>query len=230
MQRPFAALALLVIALTVGPSPVAAQCAFDRPTHGSVANTGTYSVSLVQAFVSCGNPGGNTPNASYQGVPTCTPTETFNQQNGSAATSWRFSQIPGQSWGRLTMNRQSGAFTNPTGVRDTRIRLNLRKIVQTNGTTPVPTGTPGTIALLVRATLQDPVSTSDMTVIDFPINLPFSFTTPGNVTNFSAILGNVMNTSFGFRFPDCTSLEIVSVAILDVNNVVFAVPGIRVIP
>jgi hypothetical protein len=69
-----------------------------------------------------------------------------------------------------------------------------------------------------------------MTLIDFPVNIPFSFTTPGNVSNFTTILGNYMNSSLGYRFPDCTSLEILSVAILDVNGVVFAVPGIRVIP
>jgi hypothetical protein len=230
MKRLVYSLAFLVAALALAPPRVSAQCAFDRPTQGNVTNTGDLRTSLVQAYVGCGNPGGNPPNTINQGgVPACAPPETFNVQAGSPASGWRFSQVPGVSWGRLELNRQSGVFVNPPGIRDTRIRLNLRKIVLTNGTTPVAAGTPGTIALVLRATVNDPVN-NDMTILDFPINIPFAFTTAGTVTNFTAILGTVMNSSVGFRFPDCASIEVVSVAVLDSNGNVFAVPGIRVIP
>jgi hypothetical protein len=230
MKRLTYGLAFLVAAVALAPPRVSAQCAFDRPTHGSTTNTGDLRTSLVQAYVACGNPGGNTPNAAYLGiVPACSPPETLNVQAGSPVSGWRFSQVPGQSWGRLEMNRQSGVFVNPSGIRDMRIRLTLKQIVQTNGTTPVAAGTPGTIALLLRSTVSDPVN-GDMTMIDFPVNIPFAFTTAGIVNNATTILGNVMNSSFGFRFPDCASIEIVSVAVLDSNSNVFAVPGIRVIP
>jgi hypothetical protein len=53
--------------LALAPGYVGAQCAFDRP-NGSTTNTGYLSTSLVRAFVSCGNPGGNTPNATTMGV------------------------------------------------------------------------------------------------------------------------------------------------------------------
>src|SRR5690242_11786085 len=72
------------------PTRVAAQCAFNGP-HGSSGTTAYFSSTLVRAFVSCGNPGGNTPNAtSVGGVPTCQPVETFHQQAGSPAGGWRF--------------------------------------------------------------------------------------------------------------------------------------------
>lgn len=230
MKRLTCSLAFLAVAVALAPPRVSAQCAFDRPTHGSITNTGDLRTSLVQAFVSCNNPGGNTPNTTTQnGVPACAPPETWNVQAGPPASGWRFLQTPGQSWGRLELNRQSGSFTNPNGIRDTRIRLNFRKIVLSNGTTPVAAGTPGKISLVLRSTIADP-SNGDMSLIDFPVDIPFAFTGAGSVTNFTAILGNVMNSSFGYRFPDCSSIEVVSVAVLDSNNNVFAVPGIRVIP
>jgi len=44
----------------------------------------SFSANFVQAFVSCGNPGGNPPNAFTEGgIPSCQPPETYDEQAGS---------------------------------------------------------------------------------------------------------------------------------------------------
>jgi hypothetical protein len=214
---------MIVVALGTCTSAYA-QCAFDRPTANQSARTGDYRSVLVPAFVSCGNPGGNTPNNTSQGgIPSCSPPETFQQQSGSPPNAWRFSQVPGDSWGRVRLNRQAGSYNNPAGIRDLRIRLWLRKIIDTAG----PASGVGVLALVLRSTFNDPVN-GDMTISDFPIDVPFTLTS-GNTT-FTTTLAAVLTSISLPRFPDCTIHEVLSVTVRDENSDHFAVPGVRIIP
>ena len=220
--RATAAASIVVICATA--SPVAAQCAFDRPTAAAVARTGNYQSTLIPAFVNCGGVGGNPPNTSSSaGAPGCKPPETLNQQSGSPPNGWRFSQVPGQSWGRVRLDRISGTFFVPPGTRELRIRLWLRKIIDAGG----PANTTGSLELGLRATFDDPVN-GDQTGIDFPVVIPVTLVA-GNVTVVTT-LGTVLASIALPRFPDCTMFEVVSVRVLDPNGTAFAVPGVRIIP
>src|SRR5882724_5419388 len=77
---------LAAAALVVGFSASAhAQCAFPHPKKAA-----SFKSNFVQAFVSCGNAGGNSPNTFAGGgaAPACRPPETFNQQAGSPTNGW----------------------------------------------------------------------------------------------------------------------------------------------
>src|ERR1051326_2933456 len=77
---------LAVAAVVVGASASAhAQCAFQHPKKAK-----KFQSAFVQAFVSCGNVGGNSPNTAAGGgaAPACKPPETFNDQAGDPPTGW----------------------------------------------------------------------------------------------------------------------------------------------
>src|SRR6185369_12963337 len=62
-----------VLVVGISASSALAQCAFEHPKKA-----GKFASNFVQAFVSCGNAGGNSPNSTTEGgVPSCKPPETF---------------------------------------------------------------------------------------------------------------------------------------------------------
>src|SRR5262245_53796557 len=70
----------------------AANCAYEHPKSAKSLKS-----SMVQAMVSCNNPGGNTPNATTEGgVPTCAPPETFHEQAGSPPGGWTWDEGKGK--------------------------------------------------------------------------------------------------------------------------------------
>jgi hypothetical protein len=207
--------------LGAAATPVLAQCSFERPTRNSASPTGRYIASLVQAHVNCGF-GGNVANTVSQGGhAACAPPQTFVEQAGNPPNGWRFSTVPNTSWGRVRLDRQTGAFTNPTGIRDTRIRLWLRDIVDATG---FADGN-GVIQLVLRPTVNDPVN-ADMTLADITVQV--LITLNDGDANVNVTLDDILIPIDTARLPDCTSLEVVSIAILDENGQVFAVPGVRV--
>lgn len=218
-------LPLLAAGAILAPGYASAQCAFNQAT-GSTTYTGYLSNSLVRAFVSCNNPGGNTPNATNATgtVPTCYPAENYSQQAGSPANGWEFH--PGTSYGRLTIKRTSGGENlagYPPTVRDAVITLKMYHIGQTSGG-GFASGT-GNMQILFRATMND-YTFGDMTTIDFPLGLPIQLS--GGSGTVSKKLGDVMKDDFHLpRFPDCTSIEIISVSVSDPNGNVFAVSGVK---
>src|SRR6185436_2588581 len=82
-----------VLALGFGVSianAAAVPCvvAYEHP-----AKAAAFKANMVQAFVSCGNTGGNTPNADADGpgtTPTCYPAQTLNEKAGSPANGWHW--------------------------------------------------------------------------------------------------------------------------------------------
>ncbi len=218
----FLVLGLVAAATGASVESAHAQCAFDEPTRNGVAYSGRFFSTLVQAYVGCGVVGGNTPNTTTIGaLPACSPPETGNQQAGSPTNGWRFSQVPNQSYGRVLIQRLNGVFTNPAGVRDTQIRIELKKIIDFFG----PANSTGTLQIILRATTNDPTG-GDMTVIDYPVQLQVPLVS-GNATIITS-LATILASTVGPRFPDCTSHEILSVEVYDPNFILFAVPGVRV--
>ena len=218
--------AALTLGVVAAPVHAAPPCQFDRPMGSSSGSVGTITTTLMQAYVSCGNPGGNTPNVTTAGgVPSCAPPETFHQQDGSPVNGWRFSQNPGSgSYGKVYMKRTT-AGPNLSGFpqtqRDLYVKLYLRGIVD-GGNNP-GSGT-GSLEAVLRVTMED-YQNGEMTVVDFP----FSFSVP--MTNGSATvvkkLGDVMTGISQPHFPDCSMIEVVSISIRDPAGNIFAVPGIK---
>ena len=87
-----------VMALGFTANMASAQCA----TVAHPLKAAKFQVSLVQAFVSCGNPSAPSPNTATEGgVPTCTPVQTFNQLDGSPASGWTWDPLT--SFGTVSM-------------------------------------------------------------------------------------------------------------------------------
>ena len=221
-----AALALGVVA---APAYAAPPCQFDRPMGSSSGSVGTYSTTLMQAYVSCNNPGGNVPNATTVTgvVPSCAPPETFHQQSGSPANGWRFSQNPGSgSYGKVYMKRTTAGPNLPgfpQTQRDLYMKLTLRGIVSGGNTNNPATGN-GSLLAVVRITTED-YENGPMTVIDFPL----SFVVPMNNGSATVVkkLGDLLIDLGQPRLPDCSLIEVVSISIRDPNGDVLAVPGIK---
>src|SRR6185369_8458795 len=101
---------------------------------------------LVQAFVSCGNPGGNSPsNTTEGGIPACTP-ETFNEQDGSPSNGWHWDQ---------SVSSQAVVKMKPIcpGAADSSVKMKILGVLDGAGQ---PAATQGHFALILRVTLDDP--------------------------------------------------------------------------
>jgi hypothetical protein len=210
----------LGIVAAAAPAPATAQCVFDLP-NGSSSYVGSITTSLVRAFVSCNNVGGNAAGSQSQaGVPTCQPVETIDQHNGTAG--WRFG--PGTSYGRLSITRASANYPDfPLTLRDAAVKLKLYHIDSTDGGSASGNGS---LWLILRATFDDPIG-GDMTAFDFPYYFNFTLSGSGSVS-LTKKLGEVLAELDQPPFPDCTSIELVSAFIRDPNGNTFAVPGMKI--
>lgn len=175
---------------------------------------------LVQAFVSCGNPGGNTPNATTETgtVPTCFPATTFNEQGGSPTSGWLWGP---KSQGSIAFKAGKNKVVHPLNTDpnavDLSISIKLSDIRDFNG----PITSSGSVATVARATLIDRLNNELMTVIDFPTGFGVTATTPGKIQkkySATAILNGLSQPAL----PACTTIEVVSVLVKDVNGNAFA--------
>lgn len=234
MKHLLVGLAGAALVVGVSASAANAQCAFPHPKKA-----GKYQTNLVQAFVSCGNVGGNTPNTVAGGsTPSCTPPETFYQKNNHTNDGWRFDQLTGQGQLQLKASQvpsktvppdvgQCGTPCNPPGnTTDVNIKLILKGVF--NNGSPIgvtPPGDPGTLATVSRATFNDRSGGgTDMTVVDFPAQFPFAVLKGKAVLKTSA--DTLLNGAGLAGLPHCTSLENVSVQVLDSFGDTFATPGV----
>jgi hypothetical protein len=219
-------LLVALVAALVTPTTVSAQCAFDRP-NGSTGYIASYTSSLVRAFVSCNNPGGNVPNSTTVGgtIPTCWPAEDFGQHAGLPSNGWNFSNGLSSSTGKVQIKRTSGG-ENPGGMeptsRDTVVKVKLYRIARNSG--GYASGT-GSVQVNLRVTTQDYLG-DDMTVIDFPFSMPITLSSYGT-GSASKKVGDILRGLSQPRWSDCTSVEILSVTVLDPNGDLFAVSGVR---
>jgi len=204
-----------VLVVGISASAALAQCAFEHPKKA-----GGLKSNFVQAFVSCGNPGGNSPNTTTEGgVPTCKPPETFNEQAGSPAGGWTWDGLKGQGQVQFKSAKVIPPITPPDGT-DLAIKLKLQGVLDND---TVPASGNGQLATVARATFNDRDG-GDMTVVDFPASFPFTLS-GGKVslkTSADALLNGISQPSL----PHCASIETVSITIVDSNGNTFANLGI----
>jgi len=204
-----------VLALGFAVSTASAQC--PPYQHPSVAKG--LSSSLVQAFVSCNNPGGNVPNTTVGSVPACAPIETFHEATGSPSGGWLWGA---KSKGDVTVKASKNkimSMLNPPTAADLAVTLKVSGIEDENG---VADGTNGTLSTVARATLND--STNGLaTVIDFPAGFPVVVMNGKISLKTSA---NVLLNGLGLPgLASCSVIEVVSIQLLDPNGNPFGVMG-----
>lgn len=192
----------------------------------------------MQAFVSCGNPGGNSVNTTVGGsVPACRPPESFCEQSGNCpGTGWEWDELKAQGTVvfkalQFCYGKSSGtplAACSPSdplnsaqgGSADLYVALKLKGVLTSANQAPAQ-GT-GTLATVARATLND-TANGDATVIDFPAG--FQFTLVDGKANMKTSSDALLNTQSLAGLPPCTSIELVSVHVLDSNGDKFASIG-----
>jgi hypothetical protein len=145
------ALLTLAAALALGFTASAAQaeCDYEHPTKAKLVKS-----NCAQAMVSCGNPGGNTPNDSTEGgVPTCNPPESFCEASGNCpGTGWIWNDKSSQGQVQFKANKNKVISPlNPPGAQDLDVKLKLKGVDTSGG----PASGPGTLATVARATLND---------------------------------------------------------------------------
>jgi hypothetical protein len=204
-----------VLAIGFSASLASAQCANSQ--HPKKA--GALKSSLTQAFVSCGNPGGNTPNATTEsGVPSCAPSETYHEQALSPPQGWRWDPDKGQ--GSVSFKATKNKLTPGANRADLAIQIKMSGILDNGG---IASGTPGYLLLLARMSVQDPVG-GPMTIVDFPFGLALQVVNGRIVkkTSLNAVLVQVYGQP---PLPDCSTIDILSVDVRDPNGNIFAQMG-----
>ncbi len=228
-----------VLALGFTATIASAACNVEHPKKA-----GQLSSNLVQAFVSCGNPGGNTPNSTTEGgVPTCAPPQTFHEQSGSPAGGWLWDEAKGQ--GKVQFKAAKNKVVSPLNpvpnTADLAVQASMSGVLDENG----PAGpSSGTLATVARATLEDrggvcaggpnagaacstnsqcPGSFCDgtpMTVVDFPAG--FALPMSGGKAKIKTSANVLLNGIGQPGLPGCSTIEVVSVTVTDPNGDTFA--------
>jgi len=212
---------LAAAALVVGFSASAhAQCAFPHPKKAA-----SFKSNFVQAFVSCGNAGGNSPNTFAGGgaAPACRPPETFNQQAGSPTNGWVWG--PKSQMAIAFKSKNHNVFTTTTpadpDAADLSIALKGKDIEYAPGNGSFPVDGNGTLSTVSRTTFNDRnPNVGDVTVVDFPVNIQFTVT--GGKVNIKTSANQALNNGGLAGLPHCTSIETVKVLIVDEAGHTFA--------
>jgi hypothetical protein len=202
-----------VLALGFSASYASAQCFSQHPKKA-----GQLKSSLVQAFVSCNNPGGNTPNTTTEGgVPACSPPESFHEQAGNPNGGWLWDSAKGK--GDVSFKAAKNKAVHPLNpandTADLAVQLKMSGILNQNG----PAGGSGVLATVARATLEDRMN-GPLTVVDFPAGFPIT-AIAGKIslkTTANALLNGIGQPGL----PGCSSIEVVSVNVVDPNGNAFA--------
>lgn len=216
-------------ALALGAASIASAASVPcAATYQHPVSAKQIKASLVQAFVSCNNPGGNVPNATTETgtVPTCYPAETYHENAGSPAFGWTWGpKGKGDISFKAGKNKLMGPpdyaqNTDPNAV-DLYIQIKMADIRDNLG---VANEQDGQVATVARATLIDRAEPSaPMTVIDFPTS--FGVTVLGGKIsrkNSATVILDVLSQP---ALPACTTLEVVQVLVKDPNGNPFASIG-----
>lgn len=191
-----------------GPTRPGGSNLFEHPKKSS-----KYQTNMVQAFVACGNVGGNSPSTTTEGgVPSCT-VETPNERAGSPPNGWRWDETRGQAQVQIKAVCRTAA--------DAAVKVKISGVVDGAG---LPAATEGTFALILRLTFDDPSGGGNMTTVDLLGAVPMTLVSgKGAITTTVG----VMLTESGLPdLPNGTSSEILDVQIVDPNGNLFAHPGI----
>jgi hypothetical protein len=190
-------------------------CQFSHPRRAAQLQA-----SLTQAFVSCYNPGGNTPNATTEGgIPSCAPPETFAAQNGHA-NGWFLGP---RGSGSVRLKTKANAPRHPYNALgstgDVIIALALKDVRNGAG---LANGE-ARLTILIRATIADHAD-GDMTVVDFPLNT--SVTVVAGAVNVQRSVDAILNAMDQPGLPACSNVEVLSVSVADENGDTFANMGV----
>lgn len=215
--------AALLLGMASLASAAATPCAVTYPHPASAKQIKS---SLVQAFVSCNNPGGNVPNATTESgtVPTCYPSETYHQNAGSPALGWVFGP---KGKGDISFKAGKNKCVapdcplNPAGAVDLFIQLKMADINDNSGLAT----SNGSVGTVVRATFPDRAESAlgPMTVIDFPTSFGVSAAAGKISKKTSATV--ILNALSQPALPPCTTIEVVAVLVKDPNGNPFASMG-----
>ena len=221
--RPLRTFVLVLVVLVSSASTVHAQCAFS---HTGAADT--FESGFVAGFLGCagsythGEPGNDMTEG---GLESCSPPSTYTEVAGSPLNGWSWNESTGSASIRLsrTRNRLVSALNPPGDTKDVRVKLRMSGVLDGEG---FASGAGG-LWILARVTFDDRTG-GDMTVVDVPMGFPFT------LENGRAALDTSMNVWWDADghpgFPPCTSLEILSIRILDENGDFFASAGSFVTP
>lgn len=207
-----------VLALGFTASMASAVCDYEHPKKA-----GQLKSSMVQAMVSCNNPGGNTPNSTTEGgVPTCAPPETFHQQAGSPSGGWSWDE--NKAKGDVSFKAAKNKVPmQPADSADLAVQLKMSGILQGGLTPSGPANGNGVLATVARATLKDRMN-GDMTVVDFPAGFQVTAVN-GKISRKTTANELLVGTLGQPALPSCSSIEVVSVAVVDPNGNNFASMG-----
>ena len=236
-----ASAAFLALGYTV--SIAGAVCNIEHPKKAAGGK-----MSFVQAMVSCGNFGGNTPNTTTEGgVPACAPPETPHEKNGLTDGGWMWDEAKGQ--GSVQFKAAKNKVVNPLNpvpnTADLAIQVSMAGVIDETG----PAGpASGTLATVARATLEDRSGsgvckkgdndgascTTDSecpggacrdigtpkTVVDFPAG--FGLPVVDGKSKLKTSANVLLNTIGQPGLPGCSSIELISVTVVDPNGHPFA--------
>ncbi len=212
--------AVLAIGFAGSASAAAVPCAV---TYQHPASAKQIKSSLVQAFVSCNNPGGGTPNATTEtgSVPTCFPATTYHAAALNPPLGWTWGP---KGKGDITFKAGKNKVVHPLNTDPAAVDLYITvKIGDILDNTGSADGTTGRVQSLARATLIDRDATQLMTVVDFPtgFGIPAVNGKVNKKTSATVILNNLSQPSL----PACTTIELVAVLVKDPNGNQFAALG-----
>jgi len=217
------AVPIAAVVLIVSTGSARGACDFPHPVRAK-----GFRGSLVSAFNFCGQPygpsSGQEPNTTTEGgVPACQPPETYRELGGSPPEGWIWQ--PGGGGGEIGVkaakNKVLGlSNADPNDVADATITLKLRGVWDEQFG---PASGTGSLAMVVRATMKDPVG-GDMTAVDFPFGRPFELTAgkASFKTSFNAALLAINEPGL----PGCTSLEVLYARVVDETGQDFASMGL----
>ncbi len=211
---------LAVAALVVGASASAhAQCSFQHP-HKAAG----FQSNFVQAFVSCGNPGGHSPNTLAGGgkAPACRPPETFNDEAGPPPFGWLWGPKSSAQIKLKAKSKNVFSTTTPADpdASDLSIQLKGSDIEYAPGDGSVKVDGPaaiGTLSTVSRTTFNDrDPAVGDVTVVDFPVDI--NFQVAGGKIKLKTSANQALNMGNLAGLPHCTSIETVKILIIDQEN------------
>jgi hypothetical protein len=220
--------AALVLGIAGAANAASSPCTpFNHYEHPAKASQ--IKAALVQAFVSCNNPGGRVSNSETEtGTATCYPAETnaaFNAQANGDVPDGTWTWGP-KSQGTLSFKagkNKIGPDQNPLNqdpnAVDLYIQIKISDIHDENG---LANGS-GSVNSLARTTLIDRAEQKVMTVFDFPTAFPIQAINGKVSRKISAT--EIINPLNQPALPKCTTIELVSVVIRDPNTNNFAAIG-----
>ena len=221
MKKHILAAGAAVLALGFSVSMAHAAAVACAVPYAHPAKAKQMKASLVQAFVSCGNLGGNPINATTEtgSTPSCFPAETYNEQGGSPTSGWLWG--PGSS-ADITFKAAKNKVVHPLNTDpnavDLSIQIKMKDIHDGNG---LADNSNGRVATVARATFVDRLlNTAPMTVIDFPTG--FGITVLGGKVSKKTSATVILNLLNNPALPACTTIEVVSVLVRDPNQNNFA--------